>query len=119
LLSAVSGTILPGFFERPMFYHLMNVLWGFIYGLGWYVAGFFDDVGASMPALFGGIVWPVVVSICLWVLYGRVYDAQPATRRWLLAVIAVSFLLVVPEKFWSITPLRWVPTWSGILNSIY
>ena len=60
LVSAFVGMFLPvstvGPIQRPT-----NLLLGFVYGLGWFIAGFIDDVRSRHVETFGSIVWPIVV----------------------------------------------------------
>jgi hypothetical protein len=40
-----------------------NLLLGFVYGLGWFIAGFIDDVRSPNVQTFGSIIWPIVVIL--------------------------------------------------------
>ena len=45
ILSAFAGMLLPFFSKLPQ---LINLVWGPIYGFGWYAAGFVDDIRARI-----------------------------------------------------------------------
>jgi hypothetical protein len=57
LASAFVGMLLPmvstvGPVQKPS-----NLLLGFVYGLGWFIGGFIDDVRSRYVEAFGSIIW--------------------------------------------------------------
>ena len=70
LVSAFVGMFLPmvstvGPIQMPT-----NLLLGFVYGLGWFVGGFLDDVRSRHVETFGSIIWPVVVILMVNIFSG-------------------------------------------------
>jgi hypothetical protein len=124
MLSLIAGTVLPfasvslarSFGATGHVGEWINPFWGFVFGFGWFIAGFFARVGSPLVSRFGSLVWPLAICLFLFVSYGRLYDAEKRIRRHIVVAIAISFIVILPSA-WTI--LRYLPTWSEILQSVY
>jgi hypothetical protein len=125
MLSLLAGTVLPfasvslarSFGVTGHEGEWISPFWGFVFGFGWFIAGCFARVGSPFVSRFGSLVWPLIVCFFLFILYGRLYDAEGRTRRRILLAIATSFIVILPGA-WGVL-FRYVPTYSEILQSIY
>ena len=114
------GTLLQTVHPRPISGGLENLVWGSIDGLGWLVVGFFVDLRGPVPALFGFIVWPLLVSAALFWLAGFLWRTQNARLIHIAIVALVATLLVdVPISMASHLPLAYLPLWYNQMFNIY
>jgi hypothetical protein len=119
LASAFVGMFLPmvsavGPIQRPT-----NLLLGFVYGFGWFVAGFVRDVRSANVETFGSLVWPFAILLLATYLLGRQLSERPDRR---LAIILGSLflsLLIMPGNWVATTPLKYIPTYASILLAVY
>ena len=65
LTSGFVGMFLPSASGLGVIRHPTNILFGFIYGFGWFVAGFIADVRSPNVELFGSLVWPFLVMTAI------------------------------------------------------
>jgi len=95
-----------------------NLLLGSIYGFGWFVAGFID---VRFPKLetFGWLVWPLIIMALITYILGRLLSSYPDRVTAIAACAIILLFLIVPGDLISTTFLRYVPTYSSILLSIY
>ena len=119
LVSAFVGMFLPmistvGPIQRPT-----NLLVGFVYGLGWFIGGFIDDVRSRHVETFGSIIWPVVVILLVTYFLGRQLSDY-LDRRFIIVLCCIFLLfLIVPGNWVANTPLKYIPTYSSILLAVY
>jgi hypothetical protein len=119
LVSAFIGMFLPmvptvGPIQRPT-----NLLFGFVYGLGWFVGGFIDDVRSRYVETFGSIIWPIVVILMVTYFLRRLLSDY-RDRRFVIVLCCIFLLfLIVPGAWVAKTPLKYIPTYSSILLSVY
>ena len=97
-----------------------NIPLGFLYGFGWYVAGFVKSVRAPNVQTFGAFVWPLVVMVAIVYLLGKALARHPERRRAVIIGCAVPFLLIVPDELLQRTRLsKYIPLYSTTLASVY
>jgi len=119
LVSAFVGMFLPmvstvGPIQRPT-----NLLLGFVYGLGWFIAGFARDVRSANVQTFGSMIWPIVVISMVAYVLGRQLSHYP-DRRFVIVLCCIFLsLLIVPGDWLAHTPLKYIPTYSSILLAVY
>ena len=119
LVSAFVGMLLPmvstmGPIQRPT-----NLLLGFVYGLGWFIAGFIDDVRSPNVQTFGSIIWPIVVILMVTYFLRRLLSDY-LDRRFVIVPCCIFLLfLIVPGAWVAKTPLKYIPTYSSILLAVY
>ncbi len=119
LVSAFVGMLLPmvstmGPIQRPT-----NLLLGFDYGLGWFIAGFIDAVRSPNVQTFGSIIWPIVVILMVTYFLRRLLSDY-LDRRFVIVPCCIFLLfLIVPGAWVAKTPLKYIPTYSSILLAVY
>jgi hypothetical protein len=119
LVSAFVGMFLPmvstvGPIQKPT-----NLLLGFVYGLGWFIGGFIDDVRSRHVETFGWIIWPMIVILMVTYFLGRLLSDY-RDRRFVIVLCCLFLLfLIVPGKWIANTPLKYIPTYSSILLAVY
>jgi len=124
MLSLIAGTLFPYIFfslahSCCLLGHVrewINPFWGFIFGFGWFIVGFFTSERSPLALRFGGFGWPLAICFVLFIFYGRLYDVGGKLRRCTLVAIAMSFVVILPG---SCAVFRYVPTWSGTMNAVY
>ena len=119
LVSAFVGMFLPmvstvGPIQRPT-----NLLLGFLYGLGWFIGGFMDDVRSRYVETFGSIIWPIVIILMLTYFLGRLLSDYPGRRFATVLCCVLLLFLIVPGAWVANTPLKYIPTYSSILLAVY
>ncbi len=119
LASAFIGMFSAGLDFGGSFREPVNLLWGFIYGFGWYMWGFFESVRSAHAQSFGGLVWPLMLLVGLTYLLGRVLSAYPQRRASIIAAFMLSLLFLIPKQLLKNTPLDYIPTWDKILTVVY
>ena len=118
LVSAFVGLFLPmvstvGPIQRPI-----KLLLGFLYGLGWFIGGFLDDVRSRHVETFGSIIWPIAVILMVTYFLGR--QLSDCRDRRFVTVLGCMFLLLIVPGIWvANTPLKYIPTYSSILLALY
>jgi hypothetical protein len=114
------GTLLQTVHPWPISHGLENLFWGSVYGLGWFVVGFFVELRHPGPALFGFIVWPLMVSAALSWFAGRRWRAHDARLiRIAVAALIVTLLLDVPLPLAGRLPLAYLPLWYNQMFDIH
>jgi hypothetical protein len=118
LTSGFVGMILPfasGFGVIP---HPTNILFGSIYGLGWFVAGFIANVRSRNVELFGSLIWPLLVMTAIVYFLGR--QLSSGSRGYRPIVIGIILLaLVLPGKLVATTALKYLPLYSSTRSAVY
>ena len=119
LMSAFIGMFLPmvsavGPIERPT-----NLLFGFIYGLGWFVGGFVASVRSRHVEACGSLVWPVAILLLITYFLGRRLSDRPDRKLSIVLGSIFLSLLILPGNWVATTPLKYIPTYASILLAIY
>ena len=119
LISAFIGMLLPmvsavGPIQRPT-----NLLFGFVYGFGWFVGGFVADVKSRYVEAFGSLVWPAAVLLLVTYLLGRQLSDRPDRRFTIVSGSIFLSLLILPGNWVATTPLKYVPTYTSTLLAVY
>lgn len=75
----------------------VNLFWEIIYGLGFLMVGFLPGGIESRPAiLFGALIWPICISIGVFMISGTVWHIESLRLRTILGVgLIVSLLCVI------------------------
>jgi hypothetical protein len=119
LLSAFAGILSPTLPLGDGFQEPVNLVWGFIYGLGWFMARFAGDAASPQVLTFGALVWPVAVLACGTYLIGAVLSRHPRKRPEIIAALILSVLFVLPLDLIMNTPLRYIPTYHAMMSAVY
>ena len=118
LASGFVGMFLPLVSALGVMRHPTNILFGFIYGFGWFVAGFIADVRSPNVELFGSLIWPLLVMAAIVYFLGR--ELSSGSRGYWPVVVGIMLLaLVIPGKLVATTSLKYVPLYSSILSAVY
>lgn len=95
----------------------VNLPWGFIYGLAWYLAGQALGFNHTFSVLIGLFVWPAfIVSAQVW-LSGKVWRAGQMILIACTSLLLISFCIYLPYRSVMPPPLR--PFFSVILAASY
>jgi hypothetical protein len=97
----------------------MNILLGFVYGLGWFVAGFIADVRSRNVEAFGSMIWPLMVMLMVTYFLRKLLSRFPEQRFAIFVGCSFLLLLIVPRHWVATTPLKYIPTYSETLLSVY
>jgi hypothetical protein len=119
VISAVTGMLLPAFIWTGQFRHPINLLWGSIYGMGWFVAGFFYKINLYKVVLFGSLIWPLIVMLLVTALLGRAFQYYPHRRKQIIGIAIISLLIVVPMRVVPETVLKYLPLYYEIVQTIH
>ena len=117
IVAAVVGTILPAFSTGEQFRHPVNLIWGFIYGFGWYAAGFVAGIRSPNVQLFGSLIWPLMIFSATTYLTLLLTPSRTGSITMVIAVASLFFIL--PEDFILRTWLKYIPVYLGILSAVY
>jgi hypothetical protein len=99
-------------------HHFTNLIWGVIDGLGLFAADM--TVGLSLrPSFgktFGFLVWPILISIFLFWLSGKLWERSSKSERWIYAGLLLLSGLCVAEMHGPGLPFfGWIPLYSRYL----
>jgi ABC-type Mn2+/Zn2+ transport system permease subunit len=119
LASGFVGMVLPFTTEIGGIRNPTNIPLGFVYGFGWYVAGFVKSIRSPNVQTFGGKVWPSVVMAAIAYFLGRALSHHPDKRLAITICCIIPLLLIVPGDLVASTPLKNIPTYSGTLSAVY
>jgi hypothetical protein len=119
VISAFVGTVLPmasalGPIRRPT-----NPLFGFIYGFGWFVGGFIENVRSPNVQLFGSLIWPFIVMLMIAYFLGSLLSSHSDRKPAIMLGCLVLLAFIISGDFIQSTPLRYVPTYSSTLFVVY
>jgi hypothetical protein len=119
VLALIAGTILP-LFGGSLVHAPFNLIWGFVFGLGWYLAGFFASVASPWIVLWGALVWPVLICAALFVFSRKLHHSDWSFSKGLtLSIFALSLMVIVPQRFTAGPVLKYVPFYMNILGAVY
>ena len=118
LTSGFVGMVLPSVSALGVIRHPTNILFGFIYGFGWFVVGFIADVRSPNVQLFGSSIWPFLVMTVIVYFLGRELSSE-SRGYWPIVVGVMLLALVIPGKLVATTSLKYVPIYSSILSAVY
>ena len=98
-----------------------NLIWGHIFGFGWFLAqSYFGPEGWRTAAAMGIFVWPPIVLLALFWISGIAWRSEREhSRTAFLSIVALSCLPVVPaqtvEGFYSgvRVPADFNVLWNG------
>ncbi len=119
LFSAFAGILSPSLPTGESFREPINLVWGFIYGFGWYIAGFAESIASPRVQTFGALVWPLIVLAGATYLFGRMLGIYTKRRAEIITVFTLSVLFILPQDIIMNTPLRHIPTYYSILSTVY
>lgn len=77
-----------------------NLIWGHIFGFGWFIAqSYYGAEHYQIAEAIGLLVWPPLILITLFWISGAIWRAEDTRwRRRALLMIALSCLPMVPAK---------------------
>jgi hypothetical protein len=77
-----------------------NLIWGHIFGLGWFIAqSYFGPQGWRIAAWIGVFVWPPIVMLALFRISGSVWRSERRScRHGFLAFLILSSLPILPAQ---------------------
>lgn len=119
LVTAFVGILLPMTSEMGPIRRPTNLLLGFAYGLGWFVGGTVGDMRSMVVERFGWLVWPLIVMGLIGYFLGRLLSDYPDWGMVIAAGCIILLLLIVSGDLVATTFLKYIPTYSSILLSIY
>src|SRR5258708_23132114 len=112
IMSAFVGCLLPFVSFGSNAKAPVNILWGFIYGLGWYAAGLLSDPRNPGAQLFGGEVWPLLIIGSIVYAAGFLRKVRNPARAVIMAVLFISPFAGLPPPPIIRSPLDDIPTHS-------
>jgi hypothetical protein len=119
LLSAFLGCILPFISIFPSIKNPVNLIWGFVYGFGWYVAGTVSDPRDRWAQFFGGVVWPILVMVAIMYSARFLTQVRTTAKSIIILFIFLSISIVLPQHFIAESFLEKIPTYYSILFVVY
>jgi hypothetical protein len=118
-MSAFVGCLLPFVSLGSHAKAPINIIWGFIYGLGWYAAGLMSDPRNPWAQLFGGKIWPLLVVGSIVYAAGFLRKVQNPIRTVIMVFLFISLFVALPRRLIIGSPLDNIPTYSNILSAVY
>lgn len=119
IVPLVFGTSLP-LFSIGSLREPINLPWGFVFGFGWYLAGFVANFRSPLVVLWGALIWPIIVCTVLFILSGRInYSEWSYGKIIALSLFVASLIVLVPQSLTSVPPLRNIPFYPNILAAWY
>jgi hypothetical protein len=119
IMSAFVGCLFPFVSLGSYAKEPINIVWGFIYGFGWYAAGLLSDPRNPWAQLFGGKIWPLLIMGSLVYAAGFLRNVQNPTRTVIMLLVFVSLFAVLPRRLIIGSPVDNIPTYSKILSVVY
>lgn len=119
IMSAFVGCLLPFVSLGSHAKAPINIIWGFIYGLGWYAAGLMSDPRNPWAQLFGGKIWPLLVVGSIVYAAGFLRKVQNPIRTVIMVFLFISLFVALPRRLIIGSPLDNIPTYSNILSAVY
>jgi hypothetical protein len=96
------------------------LVWGFVFGLGSYAAGFVASLSSPWVVLWGALVWPVLVWALLFVFSGKLFQhGRSYSKLMVSSILFLSLIVVVPQSLTAGPALRNVPFYPNILAALY
>jgi hypothetical protein len=100
---------------------LINILWSIVYGAGFWIIANTNGLSMASPFLFFGFfVWPIAVSLVLFMFAWRLSRCH--SRRICavaaLALVVSSFAVVSLDQLY-INPFTYLPTFYQLVSVIY
>ena len=118
-LPLLSGVFLP-YFTFGSFGKFLNLFWGTIYGLGFFVGNYLFSIRSLPKFLLGGIVWPVLLSGLLFWLSGKLWQRSGPIGRFVeMALLLVSLFVVITMSKRAQHPFNAWPTYYNLLSVEY
>ena len=119
VLPLIAGTVLPLFSTGPL-REPINLVWGLVFGLGWYAAGLVASLSSPWVVLWGALVWPVLVCAVLFVFSGKLFQHERNSSKLLVSsILFLSLIVVVPQSLTAGPALRNIPFYPNILAAVY
>jgi hypothetical protein len=115
--SITAGILAPYLIRDGYFRYPVNLFWGPVFGFGWYAAGLVVGISHPLASWFGGMAWPIIVSLAVWIACGRIWEMNVSPKSLYLVVLLVSLMLFVPHRFYR--NFVSIPTYFDTLESIY
>jgi hypothetical protein len=98
----------------------VNLFWGMLYGLGWFVAGFFaGNVRSVAAVVFGMIMWPIGLSVILYVLSGVIWHTASTPQLVFGIGTFVSLLCVISLDQAHQPPFDRLPLFTHFMFLLY
>jgi hypothetical protein len=98
----------------------INLFWGVIYGLGMLVTDVIFGNSVESPLLFIGILWPICMTVLLFVSGGKIWRAKSPVARWVfVALFALSSFLVIDLRDYAQPPYSKIPTFLSLMSEVY
>jgi hypothetical protein len=119
IMSAFVGCLLPFVSFGANAKEPINLLWGFIYGVGWYAAGLVSDPRNPWAQLLGGKIWPLLVMASIVYAAGFLRKVQNPARAVIMSFLFISLFAVLPDRLVIGSPLDNIPTYPKILSAVY
>ena len=123
MIGAFLGMFLPiAAFEltHSESFHPHNMFWEFVFGLGFYVAGFFGScMSDRWVAMVGFAVWPLVAMLIVFVVTRRILHSSARSRILWSAVFLVSIIVCVGGEGENYLSMHHVPLYWNFYATCY
>lgn len=127
LLIAIVGAFLGTFFPIGVYelthsesLHLHNVFWESIFGIGFYVAGFFGSCMSSRwVAIIGLAGWPLLAMLIVFFVTRRILRSSSRIRMLWAVVFVLSVVVCVGENAENYLSVHHVPLYWNLYASCY
>jgi hypothetical protein len=97
-----------------------NLPWGSVYGLGWFAATLFVDPRLRAAALFGSLIWPIIVTCVLFYVGRRMWiRLNNRSRKVAVTVFLLLLCVDVPLELAFRGPLDYLPLYYKFMFIVY
>ncbi len=113
-LTLFAGMVLP-FIPLGSAGQFVNLAWGIVYGLGWYLGAIVAGNIRLMPAIiFGVFIWPILIFAGVYWVSGLVFHSSLKLQIIVGFIAAISLLCVVSEDRAFKPPLNGLPLFTHL-----
>ena len=123
MLGAFLGMFLPiAVFELTdsESFHPHNVFWESVFGLGFYIAGFFGScMSDRWVAIVGFAVWPLLAIIVTFLATRRILCSSARSRFGWSVILFLSLLVYVGQRGENYLSVHYVPLYWNLYATCY
>jgi CHASE2 domain-containing sensor protein len=100
--------------------HILNLFWDIVCGFGLWMID--ETVGLSLNSrllVIGALVWPIAVSVAMFLLGWKLQKISPRMRLVLICALIASSLCIVSYERAMRPPMLYWPTYHRQLDGVW